>query len=346
MTQFTSPDPATATDPASATRPAAATKLAGRAGNLKGRTALISGGSRGIGHAIAVALAARGANVALLAKTDTPHPKLAGTVHTAVEDIRAAGGQGLAVVGDVRRDEDVLAAVERTVETFGGIDIVINNASAIDLSPTEVLDMKRYDLMHDINVRGTFLLSKTAAPHLRTSAAKHQAAAEGAAADTASSPGSDPGFTPQILTLSPPLALSSAGLDPVWLGRHLGYTMSKYGMSMTTVGLAAELEPDGVAVNSLWPATYIDTAAIRNLAALAGEQGETMIRGARRVEIVADAAVALLSGQVNTPGADGTPHPISGAFLTDEQVLRQLGIADFTDYAVDPQAELIPDAFL
>ncbi|PRZ18496.1 SDR family oxidoreductase [Nesterenkonia sandarakina] len=327
MTQFTSPDPAPAAE-------------AARAGELTGRTVLISGGSRGIGHAIAVALAGRGANVALLAKTDTPHPKLAGTVHTAVEDIRAAGGQGLAVVGDVRRDEDVLSAVDQTVETFGGIDIVINNASAIDLSPTEVLDMKRYDLMHDINVRGTFLLSKTAVPHLRTSAAKHRASQgdAGAAAPT--------GFTPQILTLSPPLALSGSGLDPVWLGRHLAYTMSKYGMSMTTVGLAAELEPDGVAVNSLWPATYIDTAAIRNLAALAGEQGETMIRGARRVDIVADAALALLSGQVTSPAPDGTLRPISGAFLTDEQVLRQLGIEDFTDYAVDPESELIPDAFL
>ncbi|MGJ9372906.1 SDR family oxidoreductase [Nesterenkonia sp. CF4.4] len=343
MTQFTSPDPAPAVETT-------------QAGELTGRTVLISGGSRGIGHAIAVALAARGANVALLAKTDTPHPKLAGTVHTAVEDIRAAGGQGLAVVGDVRRDEDVLSAVEQTVETFGGIDIVINNASAIDLSPTEVLDMKRYDLMHDINVRGTFLLSKTAAPHLRTSAAKHQTSldddAAGSAAGAAGSAGGAPGpsaqtgFTPQILTLSPPLALSESGLDPVWLGRHLAYTMSKYGMSMTTVGLAAELAPDGVAVNSLWPATYIDTAAIRNLAALAGEQGETMIRGARRVDIVADAAVALLSGQVTSPAPDGTLRPISGAFLTDEQVLRQLGVEDFTDYAVDPEAELIPDAFL
>lgn len=335
MTQFTTPD----TAPAVETSPA-------DTGELTGRTVLISGGSRGIGHAIAVALAARGANVALLAKTDTPHPKLAGTVHTAVADIRAAGGQGLAVVGDVRRDEDVLSAVEQTVEAFGGIDIVINNASAIDLSPTEVLDMKRYDLMHDINVRGTFLLSKTAAPHLRTSAAKHRAPTESATPEGAPAAASAAEFAPQILTLSPPLALHEAGLDPVWLGRHLAYTMSKYGMSMTTVGLAAELEPDGVAVNSLWPATYIDTAAIRNLAALAGEQGETMIRGARRVDIVADAAVAVLSGQVRIAGADGTLRPISGAFLSDEQVLRQLGVEDFTDYAVDPEAELIPDAFL
>ncbi|WP_218221985.1 NAD(P)-dependent oxidoreductase [Nesterenkonia sp. Act20] len=341
MTQFTASD----TEPSPVQAPAVTA-------DLNGRTALISGGSRGIGHAIAVALAARGANVALLAKTDTPHPKLAGTVHTAVEDIRAAGGQGLAVVGDVRRDEDVSAAVERTVETFGGIDMLINNASAIDLSPTEVVDMKRYDLMHDINVRGTFLLSKMAAPHLRTSAAKHQAdaAAGSAGADAegiaAESLGGAVGFTPQILTLSPPLALGEAGLDPVWLGRHLAYTMSKYGMSMTTLGLAEELAADGVAVNSLWPATYIDTAAIRNLAALAGEQGETMIRGARRVDIVADAAVAVLSGQLMTIPEEGSAHPISGQFLTDEQVLRQLGVTDFSDYAVDPQSELIPDAFL
>lgn len=346
MTQFT----ASATEPSPLPAPAVTA-------DLQGRTALISGGSRGIGHAIAVALAARGANVALLAKTDTPHPKLAGTVHTAVEDIRAAGGQGLAVVGDVRRDEDVSAAVERTVETFGGIDMLINNASAIDLSPTEVVDMKRYDLMHDINVRGTFLLSKMAAPHLRTSAAKHQAdagvgsAGTGAESTAAESTGAESlggavGFTPQILTLSPPLALGEAGLDPVWLGRHLAYTMSKYGMSMTTLGLAEELAADGVAVNSLWPATYIDTAAIRNLAALAGEQGETMIRGARRVDIVADAAVAVLSGQLMTIPENGSAHPVSGQFLTDEQVLRQLGVTDFSDYAVDPQSELIPDAFL
>lgn len=341
MTQFTASD----TEPSPVSAPAVTA-------DLHGRTALISGGSRGIGHAIAVALAARGANVALLAKTDAPHPKLAGTVHTAVEDIRAAGGQGRAVVGDVRRDEDVSAAVERTVETFGGIDMLINNASAIDLSPTEVVDMKRYDLMHDINVRGTFLLSKMAAPHLRTSAAKHQADAGvgsvGTAADgsAAESLGGAAGFTPQILTLSPPLALGEAGLDPVWLGRHLAYTMSKYGMSMTTLGLAEELAADGVAVNSLWPATYIDTAAIRNLAALAGEQGESMIRGARRVDIVADAAVAVLSGQLMTIPEDGAARPVSGQFLTDEQVLRQLGVTDFSDYAVDPQSELIPDAFL
>ncbi len=337
MTQFTASD----TEPSPVAAPAVTA-------DLNGRTALISGGSRGIGHAIAVALAARGANVALLAKTDTPHPKLAGTVHTAVEDIRAAGGQGLAVVGDVRRDEDVRAAVERTVETFGGIDMLINNASAIDLSPTEVVDMKRYDLMHDINVRGTFLLSKMAAPHLRTSAAKHQTNAAAGAADgsPAESLGGAAGFTPQILTLSPPLALGEAGLDPVWLGRHLAYTMSKYGMSMTTLGLAEELAADGVAVNSLWPATYIDTAAIRNLAALAGEQGESMIRGARRVDIVADAAVAVLSGQLMTIPEEGAVRPVSGQFLTDEQVLRQLGVTDFSDYAVDPQSELIPDAFL
>ncbi|GAA1146325.1 SDR family oxidoreductase [Nesterenkonia lutea] len=327
MTQFTSSDAASS---AETVTPVSA--------DLTGRTALISGGSRGIGHAIAVALAARGANVALVAKTDTPHPKLAGTVHTAVEDICAAGGNGLAVVGDVRRDEDVSAAVERTVETFGGIDILINNASAIDLSPTEGLDMKRYDLMHDINVRGTFLLSKLAAPHLRASAARHRADAPAG--------GGESGFTPQILTLSPPLALAEAGLDPVWLGKHLAYTMSKYGMSMTTVGLAEELAADGVVVNSLWPATYIDTAAIRNLATLAGEQGEAMIRGARRVEIVADAAVAVLSGQMTSRDGEGGQRPISGAFLTDEQVLRHLGITDLADYAVDPGSELIPDAFL
>ena len=275
--------------------------------SLEGVRVLISGGSRGIGHAIAVALAAQGAWIAMLAKTDTPHPKLAGTVHTAAADVDAAGGQGLAIVGDLRDDDDVARAVETTVAEFGGIDVVINNASAIDLSTTEALKMKRFDLMHDINVRGTFHLSKAAVPHLRASAATGRIA--------------------QILTLSPPL-----NLDAAWFGRHLGYTMAKYGMSMTTMGLAQELAESGVRVNSLWPATLIDTAAIRAM-----PEGEQLIRSARTSDVVAHAALALLSGAAGA---------MTGEFVTDEQVLSASGVEDLSGYAVEQGRELIPDIFL
>ncbi|NDK31418.1 SDR family oxidoreductase [Nesterenkonia haasae] len=275
---------------------------------LKSKTVLISGGSRGIGHAIAVKLAAAGANIALVAKTDQPHDSLPGTVHTAVQDVEDAGGTGLAVVGDIRNDDDVSRAVSATVERFGGIDAVINNASAIDLSPAEHQNMKRYDLMHDINARGTFALSRAAIPHLRASAHQED-------------------WRPKILTLSPPL-----NLDPAWFGKHLAYTMSKYAMSMTTLGLAAELSEAGVSVNSLWPATLIETAALRNIPG-----GEKLARGARTPEIVADAASALITGATDW----GT-----GQFLTDEQVLSSVGITDYDRYAVDPSAELVPDIFL
>ncbi|GAA1180868.1 SDR family oxidoreductase [Nesterenkonia xinjiangensis] len=280
--------------------------------DLDGARVLMSGGSRGIGHAIAVALAGRGAHIAMLAKTDTPHPKLAGTVHSAVSDVEAAGGRGLAIVGDLREDADVVRAVETTEAEFGGVDIIINNASAIDLSTIEALDMKRYDLMHDINVRGTFHLSKTAMPHLREAAAAGRHA--------------------QVLTLSPPLTDAEGRLDPQWFGRHLGYTMAKYGMSMTTLGLSQELSGTGVDVNSLWPATLIDTAAIR---AMPG--GEEMVRAARTPAVVAHAALALLSGAAGRR---------SGEFLTDEQVLAAAGVEDLSDYAVEHGRELIPDIFL
>lgn len=284
---------------------------------LAGKNVLISGGSRGIGHAVAVTLAGAGAHVALLAKTDQPHPMLEGTVHTTAADVEAAGGRGLAVVGDIRNDDDVARAVEATVETFGGIDVVINNASAIDLSPTEALDMKRYDLMHDINVRGTFLLTKTALPHLRTSGQS--------------------GRSPHVLTLSPPIAVAEGRLDPVWFGKHLGYTMAKYGMSMTTIGLAEELKGDQVSVNSLWPVTLIETAAIRMLAEKSGAKGQKMLAGSRTPQIVADAALALLTGRAGI-------H--TGEFLTDQEVLTAAGVIDFSGYAVEPGAPLAPDVFL
>lgn len=277
-------------------------------GTLAGRTILISGGSRGIGLAIARRAARDGANIVLLAKTGSPHPKLAGTVFTAAAELLEAGGQALPLVGDVRRDEDVAGAVAAATERFGGIDIVINNASAIDLSTTDAVDMKKYDLMQDINVRGTFLLSKLALPALRASGQGH------------------------ILTLSPPL-----NLHPYWAGKHLAYTMAKYGMSLTTLGLAEELKADGVRVNSLWPCTLIDTAAIRNM-----PHGETMVLAARGPQIMADAAHAVLTGSNLTDG-----HAASGNFYTDEQVLTAAGVSDFRPYSLGAsEDQLVPDIFL
>ena len=273
-------------------------------GALKGRTILMSGGSRGIGLAIALKAARDGANLVLLAKTDKPHPALPGTVHTAAEEIEAAGGRALAIVGDVRNDDDVAGAVNQAVAKFGGIDAVVNNASAIDLSDTASVSMKRYDLMQDINARGTFLLSKTALPYLRKSEAGH------------------------ILTLSPPL-----NLDPRWAGDHLAYTMAKYGMSLTTLGLAHELRGDGIGVNSLWPATVIETAAIANLPG-----GAPMLSGARTPEVMADAAYAMLSRN---------PGEYTGNFAIAEDVLAEEGITDLDPYAVgDPSLPRVADAFL
>ena len=229
--------------------------------SLHGKTLFISGASRGIGLAIALRAAQDGANVALIAKPAEPHPKLEGTVYTAAEQIEAAGGQALPIVGDIRDEEQVATAVAQAVERFGGIDVCVNNASAINLSRTEALDMKRYDLMQDINVRGTFAVSRACIPHLREAE------------------------NPHILTLSPPISL-----DPRWLGPHLGYTLAKYGMSLVALGLAAELREDGIASNALWPRTLVATAAVQNL--LGGD--EAMAR-ARKPEVYADAAYAVLT---------------------------------------------------
>jgi len=273
-------------------------------GTLAGRTILMSGGSRGIGLAIALRAARDGANVAIMAKTGEPHRTLEGTVYTAAEQIEAAGGMALPIVGDVRNDDDVASAVDETVQAFGGIDVVVNNASAIDLSRTPDVDMKRYDLMADINVRGTFMLSKFALGALRGSS------------------------NPHILTLSPPLNLA-----PKWAGMHLAYTMAKYGMSLTTLGLAEELKDDGVAVNSLWPATLIDTAAIRNMPG-----GSRLVEAARSPEIVADAAHAVLVR---------ASRSCTGNFFTDEQVLREEGVTDLTRYSLGaPEDRLVADIFL
>ena len=276
--------------------------------SLAGKTIIMSGGSRGIGLAIAVRAARDGANVALIAKTDRPHPKLSGTIHDAAEQINRAGGHALPIVGDVRDDDAVYAAVARTWETFGGIDIVVNNASAIDLSSTAELPMKRYDLMQDINCRGSFLLSKACIPALRESAQR--------------------GCEPHILTLSPPI-----NLEPRWLGMHLGYTIAKYGMSMTTIGLAEELKAEGVVVHSLWPRTTIATAAIVNM-----DGGVQLAARARRPEIMADAAYAVLTGACDAP---------SGSFLIDDEVLASVGPTDLSAYRyTDIDDELQLDLFL
>jgi citronellol/citronellal dehydrogenase len=215
--------------------------------SLKGKTIFMSGGSRGIGLAIAKRAARDGANIAIAAKTAEPHPKLPGTIHTAAAEIVAAGGQALPVLCDIRDDEQVAEAVKATVEAFGGVDICVNNASAIQLTGTLQTDMKRFDLMHQINARGTFLVSKTCLPHLLKAA------------------------NPHILNLSPPLDMQAK-----WFRNHVAYTMAKFGMSMVTLGMSAEFATDGVAVNSLWPLTAIDTAAVRNL--LGGEKTAAISR--------------------------------------------------------------------
>ena len=229
--------------------------------SLKGKTLFITGASRGIGLAIALRAAKDGANVAIAAKTAEAHPKLPGTIFTAAKEIEAAGGKALPLVVDVRDEANVADAVEKTAAAFGGIDICVNNASAIQLTPTTMTDMKRYDLMHQINTRGTFMVSKYCVPHLKRAA------------------------NPHILNLSPPLDMSEK-----WFAGHVAYTMAKYGMSMCVLGMAGEFRADGIAVNALWPRTGIATAAIRN--ALAGDEG---IKMCRTVDIMADAAHVILT---------------------------------------------------
>ncbi|MBI1331079.1 MAG: SDR family NAD(P)-dependent oxidoreductase [Alphaproteobacteria bacterium] len=223
---------------------------------LKGKTLFITGASRGIGLAIALRAARDGANIAIAAKTAEPHPKLPGTIYSAAEEIKKAGGTALPLLCDIRFEEQVADAVEKTVSRFGGIDICVNNASAIQLTGTLQTDMKRYDLMNGINARGTYLVSRTCIPHLKKAA------------------------NPHVLMLSPPL-----DMNPKWFRGHTAYTMAKYGMSMCVLGMAAEFEDDGIAFNALWPRTGVATAAIKN--ALAGEEG---MRHCRTPEILADAA--------------------------------------------------------
>ena len=274
--------------------------------SLAGVTILMSGGSRGIGLAIALRAARDGANVAMLAKTDTPDPRLEGTVHTAADAVTAAGGGSLAIVGDVRSDDDIAAAVRKTVATFGGIDAVVNNASVIDLSGTAELSPKKYDLMQDVNVRGTFMLSRAALPYLLDAA------------------------NPHVLSLSPPLTTT-----PRWLGAHTGYSMAKFGMTMATLGIAAEFAERGIAANTLWPRTTIATAAVQNVLG-----GDRLMKVSRTPEIYADAAYEVLT----TPSRE-----LSGQTLIVEDVLEDAGVTDFSRYAAvpgTPDGALFPDIFL
>jgi citronellol/citronellal dehydrogenase len=250
---------------------------------LTGKTLFITGASRGIGLAIALAAAREGANVAIAAKTEAPHPKLPGTIHTAAAEIEKAGGRALPLVVDVRDEASVKAAIERTVADFGALDIVVNNASAIQLTPTPETDMRRFDLMHQVNARGTFMVSKYAIPHLEKAE------------------------NPHVLVLSPPLDLKEK-----WFAGHTAYSMAKYGMSLVVLGLAGELRPKGIAVNALWPRTTIATSAIKNLLG-----GDVIMRRSRSPDILADAACRIFA----KPAKSFTGHfLIDDTFLAAEGV--------------------------
>jgi len=245
---------------------------------LAGKKIFITGGSRGIGLAIALRAAADGASIAIAAKTSEPNSKLPGTIHTAAAEIEAAGGKALAIQCDLRDENQIEAAVNQAAEAFGGIDILVNNASAINLTRTDATPAKRFDLMFDVNVRGTFLTSQAALPHLRKSGAE--------------------GRNPHILNLSPPLSMK-----PVWFKNHVAYTMAKYGMSMCVLGMAEEFKCDGIAVNALWPRTVIDTAALQMIPGIDALAG-------RKPEILADAAYVIF----NRPAAECTGN----FFVDDE----------------------------
>lgn len=271
--------------------------------SFAGKTVLITGATRGIGKAMGLRLAREGANIVIAAKSVEENPKLGGTIYTAAAEMEAAGGKALAVPCDIRFEDQIQNAVDKAIQTFGGIDILINNASAISLTPTEQTELKRFDLMYTINVRGTFLVTKACIPFLRK------------------------GNNPHILTLSPPL-----NLDPKWFAHHVAYTVSKYDMSLLTIGWAREFKEEGIAANALWPRTTIDTAAVRNLLG-----GQMLANMSRKPEILADAAYYILS----KPSATCT-----GNLFLDEQVLAAEGITDLSTYSVVPGAELYPDLFV
>ena len=271
--------------------------------SLKNKTLFVTGASRGIGLAIALRAARDGANIVIAAKTAEAHPKLPGTIYSAAAEIEAAGGKALPLIVDVREEASVYEAVEKAVAQFGGIDICVNNASAISITGTLSTEMKRYDLMHQVNGRGTFLTSKACIPHLKKAE------------------------NPHVLMLSPPL-----DMKPRWFAPHVAYSMAKYNMSLCVLGMAEEFRSDGVAFNALWPRTGIATAAIQF--ALTGEEG---LRHCRTPEIMADAAHAIF---------EKPSREFSGNFLIDDSFLHGEGVTDFTPYAVDPTATLMPDFFV
>src|SRR5258708_4959152 len=271
--------------------------------SFNNKTAFITGATRGIGKAIAIRLASEGANIVIAAKSVEENPKLGGTIFSAAAEIETAGGKALAVQCDIRFEDQIQNAVAKAIEKFGGIDILINNASAISLTSTEQTEAKRFDLIHSINVRGTFFVTKTCIAFLRKSS------------------------NPHILTLSPPL-----NLHPKWLANHVAYTLSKYNMSMMTMGWAAEFKKDRIAANALWPRTTIATAAVKNLLG-----GETLMKMSRTPEILADAAFYILK----QPSAECT-----GNLFIDEDVLAKEGITNLDKYAVLPGEQLYNDLFV
>ena len=275
--------------------------------SLSGKTLFITGASRGIGLEIAKRAAKDGANIAIAAKTAEPHPKLPGTIYTAAEEIEQLGGKALPIVVDVRDEAQVDAAIEKAVSTFGGLDILINNASAISLTGTLVTSMKSYDLMNQVNARGTYLCSQKAIPYLQKAE------------------------NPHILTLSPPL-----NLDPKWFKKcGVAYTMAKYGMSMCVLGMAEEFKEDAIAVNALWPKTYISTAAIKNMPG-----SDPMLKASRKPLVMADAAYEIVTRESRL---------FTGNFVTDEEILREADVTDFSKYKEDPSTpddELLLDFYL
>jgi citronellol/citronellal dehydrogenase len=269
---------------------------------LKDKVIFITGASRGIGREIALRCAADGAKLVIAAKTTQAHPSLEGTIFTVAEEIKAAGGQALPLAVDVREEAMVSDAIAKTIETFGGLDVLVNNASAINLASTLDIPMKRFDLLFDVNARATFLCSKLCAPHLKKSS------------------------NPHILNMSPPLNMQAN-----WFKDHLAYTISKYGMSMCTLGMSEEFKADGIAVNSLWPRTLIATAAI------SVNFPQAPYAASRKPSIVADAAYEILISN---------SREVSGQFFVDETLLRERGIQDFTHYALHPGSTLYPDLYL
>jgi len=279
-------------------------------GKLAGKVIYVTGGSRGIGLTMALKAAKDGAKIIVAAKTAEPHPKLPGTIYTAAKEIEAAGGQALPCVVDVRDEGAIQASIEEAVKHFGGIDILINNASAISLTGTQDTPMKTYDLMHQINTRGTYLVSKCALPYLKESAAK--------------------GRNPHILNNSPPLSMK-----PRWFRDHVAYTMAKYGMSMCVLGMAEEFKKDGIAVNAIWPRTAIMTAAMEMLGG-----GSEIAAQCRTPQIMADAAYVILTRDSRN---------FTGNFCVDDAILREEGMTDFSQYLAKPgtkESDLMPDFFL